>query len=159
MKITIQDERNLDNIPSGSGIIKSVDNYFIIGDDSPYLFFLDKDFKIISKTALFDTDNFLDERIVKSKKPDFEAIELIDQNEIVIFGSGSKSPHRNIFFRILLQDPLIIEKYDISYFYSQLKGLPVFSDSELNIEACAYSNDRLYLFNRNKNLILDFEYS
>ncbi len=158
MEITILDEIKIEKIPSGSGIIKSGDIYYIIGDDSPYLFSLNRDFKIISKTPLLDTAVFSDKRIIKSEKPDFEALELIEKNEIVIFGSGSKSPQRNIFLRILLKDSLIIEKYDISDFYSNLRSLPILKDSELNIEAVAFRHNQIFLFNRKKNLVIRFEY-
>jgi hypothetical protein len=158
MKITILDEIKIEKIPSGSGIIKSGDIYYVIGDDSPFLFSLNSDFKTISKTPLIETDNFSDKRIIKSEKPDFEAIELIEKNEIVVFGSGSKSPQRDVFMRILLKDSLIVERYDIADFYSKLRNLPIFKDSELNIEATAYRNNQLFLFNRKKNLIIRFDY-
>ncbi len=159
MKITILDEIKIEKIPSGSGIIKSSDIYYVIGDDSPFLFSLNSDFKIIFKTPLLETDNFSDKRIIKAEKPDFEAIELIEKNEIVVFGSGSKSPQRDVFMRILLKDSLIVERYDISDFYSKLRNLPIFKDSELNIEATAYRNNQLFLFNRKKNLIIRFDYT
>ena len=157
MTLTIVDEIQLEKIPSGSGIIKSGEIYYVVGDDSPYLYSLNRDFKTISKTPLLDPRD-LSERILKSEKPDFEGMELIDKNEIVVFGSGSKSPQRNIFLRILLEEPLRIEKYDISDFYSTLIQLPIFKDSELNIEATAFRNNQLFLFNRKPNLIIRFEY-
>lgn len=159
MKITVLNEIKIENIPSGSGITKVGDIYYVIGDDSPYLFSLDKDFKIISKTPLLDTGDYSGNRISKSQKPDFEALEWIGENELVVFGSGSKSPERDLFLRVFLGDPLIMDRVDLSDFYSQLKNLPIFEDSELNIEATAYRNNHLYLFNRNKNLIIRFEYS
>lgn len=158
MEITIFDEIKIENIPSGSGIIKFKDLYYIIGDDSPFLYSLDKDFNTVSKTPIWDTVNASDERIEKSIKPDFEALELIGKNEIVIFGSGSKSPERNIFIRILLKDSLVIEKFDVSEFYNNLRSLPILQDSELNIEAAAFHANQLFLFNRKKNLIIRFVY-
>ena len=157
MTLTIVDEIQLEKITSGSGIIKSGEIYYVVGDDSPYLYSLNRDFKTISKTPLLDPADF-SERILKSEKPDFEAMELIDENEIVVFGSGSKSPQRNVFLRILLEEPLKIEKYDISDFYNKLIQLPIFKDSELNIEATAFRNNQLFLFNRRPNLIIRFEY-
>ncbi len=158
MKITVLDKIKIEKIPSGSGIIKSEDKYYIIGDDSPFLFTLNKEFKVISTTGLLDTVNFSDKRITKSKKPDFEALELIGKNEVVVFGSGSKSPQRNIFMRILLKDSIIVEKYDISDLYNNLRNLPILNDSELNIEAAAFRNNQIFLFNRKKNLIIRFDY-
>jgi len=158
MKISVLNNIKVENIPSGSGIIRSGELYYIIGDDTQFLFTLNKDFKAISKIPLLDSVNFSEDRIIKSKKPDFEALEMIGKNEIVVFGSGSKSPERNIFIRILLKDPMIIERYDISELYNNLRNLPILKDSELNIEATAFRNNQIFLFNRKKNLIIKFNY-
>ena len=158
MEITVLETIKIDKIPSGSGIVKSGDIYYIIGDDSPFLFSLDKELNPISKIPLLDPLHFSDERIIKSKKPDFEAMELITANELVVFGSGSKSPERAVFMRILLNEALSIEKYDISEFYNNLKKLLLLRDTELNIEAAAFRDKQIFLFNRKKNLIITFEY-
>lgn len=158
MKITVLDHKNLENIPSGSGIAKSGDMYYVIGDDSPYLFLLNEKFETIGKTRLMETENSQDERIVKAKKPDFETLEIISENELVIFGSGSKSPERDVFISVLIGENMLVEKYNITNFYSELKNLNILSNSELNIEATAFSNNQLYLFNRKKNVILKFDY-
>src|SRR5690606_20368636 len=59
---------------------------------------------------------------------------------------------------ILLKDSITVEKYDISNFYNNLRKLPIFKDSELNIEATAFHNNQIFLFNRKKNLIIKFQY-
>ena len=159
MKISILNTIKIDKIPSGSGIAKAGNSYYVIGDDSPFLYELNEAFEVISQTRLIDSDSLSNERIIKSEKPDFESLEMIGEMEMVIFGSGSKSPQRDIFIRILLEEPMIIDKYDISDFYENLKNLPIFNDSELNIEATAYSDNQLFLFNRNKNLIIQFKYT
>ena len=159
MKISVSTSLKLNKIPSGSGIAKVGEHYYVVGDDSPYLFLLDKDFKTISKTLLIDTEYDAAHRIIKAEKPDFEALELIAANELIIFGSGSKIPHRDIFIHIILGNHPNLETYDITAFYQNLKDLPIFSDSELNIEATAFYDHRLFLFNRNKNLILAFQYA
>lgn len=148
----------LKGIPSGSGIICTNDSYYIVGDDSPTLFVLNKDLDVVKRIALQDIDLKEGNRIPKPLKADYEAMELIHENELVIFGSGSKSPQRDVFVRVLLQHEPKIETYTITYFYNHLKSLEVLADSELNIEATAFSNDTLYLFNRNKNVVLSFRY-
>lgn len=158
MKITVLNNIKLEKVPSGSGITKSGDMYYVIGDDSPFLFSLNKELKIISKTRLIDSGHLPDERIIKSEKPDFETLEMIGKNEIVVFGSSSKCPQRDIFIRILLKDSMIIEKYDISELYNNLRNLSILNDSELNIEATAFRNNQIFLFNRKKNLIIKFVY-
>lgn len=159
MKITVSDIIKMEKIPSGSGIIKSGNMYYVIGDDSPFLFSLNKEFKTVAKTRLLDSVLFSDDRIMKPKKPDFEALEMVGEHEAVVFGSGSRSPQRNVFMRILLKDSIVIEKYDVSNLYDNLKNLPILHDSELNIEATAFRNNQLFLFNRKKNLVIRFEYN
>lgn len=159
MKLAILNTFKIEEIPSGSGIAKSGDFYYVIGDDSPFLYKLNEAFNIVSQIRLIDSDYLTNNRIIKSEKPDFESLEMIGDNELVILGSGSKSPQRDIFIRIILEEPMIIEKYNISDLYNHLRNLPIFIDSELNIEATAFSDNQLFLFNRNKNLIILFRYT
>ncbi len=159
MKISISNHRVLKNIPSGSGIAKYGEGYYVISDDSPFLFFLNKEFEVVSQKLISAHENFNGERIIKADKADFETLELINENELVVFGSGGKSPQRDVFVRIHLKPEITIEKYDISDFYCQLRVLPALIGSELNIEATAYFDENLYLFNRKKNLIIKFNYA
>lgn len=149
----------LDNIPSGSGISKINDLYYVIGDDSPYLFVCNSQFEIVKKIAITSTSGVSNGRISKPQKADLEAMELISENEIVIFGSGSKSPQRDSFIRVLLGKEIKIETYSLTKFYEFLKSLTILADSELNIEAIAYKDDRLYLFNRKKNIMVSLKYT
>lgn len=159
MKISILNIKKLSNIPSGSGIAKYAEGYYVISDDSPHLFLLNKEFDVVSKVLISETEHFNGDRIIKAEKADFETLEMIDDNELVVFGSGSKIPQRDVFVRILLNDPVVVEKYDISKFYNHLRTLPIFENSELNIEATAFREEQLYLFNRRKNIIIKVNYS
>jgi hypothetical protein len=158
MRITILDRSDLDGIPSGSGMVRHGNTYHIVGDDAPFLYSMDSSSGSVTTTRLVDAVNLSGHRIVKSEKPDFEAMELVGDREMVIFGSGSKSPNRDVFMRVLLTDPFTVEKHDISDFYNNLRALPHLKDSELNIEATAFRNGHIYLFNRNRNLVLQFLY-
>lgn len=160
MTFTIEKSFTTSKIPSGSGIIKSNDKYYVVGDDSPYLFILDKNLNTIDQKELVNIKDLNGKRIKKYKKPDFEAFEKINDQEFVIFGSGSKLPERGVFIKILLENNNLqnIKKYDITIFYQELKKLPEFKDSEINIEAAAYQNGVLYLFNRLKNMVLSINY-
>ncbi len=159
MKFIPSEHIELNGIPSGSGIVIATDSYYIIGDDSPTLFVLNKNLEVIQKILLQDTNVVDGNRIPKPLKADYEALELIDENELVVFGSGSKSPQRDVFIRVLLGDEPKTETYIITEFYSYIKSLEIFSDSELNIEAVAYRDGVLYLFNRTKNVVLFFPYN
>lgn len=159
MKISILNIKKLSNIPSGSGIANYGEGYYVISDDSPHLFLLNKEFDVVSKILISDTQHFNGKRIIKAEKADFETLEMIDDKELVVFGSGSKIPQRDVFVRILLNDPVVVEKYDISKFYNYLRTLPIFENSDLNIEATAFREEQLYLFNRRKNIIIKVNYS
>ena len=53
---------------------------------------------------------------------------------------------------------MVIERYGTTDFYGNLRNLPILQDSELNIEAAAFRNEYIFLFNRRKNLIISFVY-
>ena len=76
----------------------------------------------------------------------------------MIFGSGGKSPQRDVFVQVFLNQEITIEKYDLTRFSNHLRSLPVLKDAELNIEATAFHEGQLYLFNRRKNVIFKFDY-
>lgn len=158
LKIEILHSQEL-NVPSASGIATSENGYFAIGDDSPFLFFLDKDFNVSSKSPVYSLEKLEGETIPKKFKPDFEAMEMISENEIIVFGSGSLSPERDVFLMITLGDSIAVKEYNITPFYQELKNLPILDHQELNIEGVAFRDGQLYLFNRGRNVVFAFVYS
>lgn len=157
LKIEILHQQQL-NVPSTSGVVRSGNNYFAIGDNSPFLFTLDEDFNVVSKSPIHSFENLDGDTIAKIHKPDFEAMEMISESEIIVFGSGSKSPQRDKFLMITLGDTISVKEYNIASFYENLKGLPILDNQELNIEAVAFREGYLYLFNRGRNVVFTFEY-
>ena len=149
----------LTGIPSASGIVKAGEEYFVVGDDSPFLFCLDKNFKQTGVTRIYSADKVEGERIAKKHKPDFEAMEMVNDNEFAIFGSGSKSPERDYFVRVLTGQPFEVKTHLITKFYTHLKNLEILKGTELNIEAAAEYKGTFFLFNRKKNLVISFNYS
>src|SRR5690606_13374957 len=127
--------------------------------DSPFLFFLDSDFNIISKTTIHPIKNLKGATFPKNLKPDFEAMEIIGDKEILIFGSGSLSPHRNRLLRIPIDNLSALESYDLSDLYDRLRNSDIMGNAELNIEALANYGKYLYLFNRGRNVIFGFVYA
>lgn len=147
----------LDHITGASGVISIEENIFIICDNSPYLYKLDRNLNIVDKIAIYDTTGFINGEIAKKDKPDFESMELIG-NSIYILGSGSKSPQRDILVKVFLDD-MSVSTINTSDFYSNLALIPEMNNNELNIEGLAYYNDSVYLFNRMNNMIIAFELS
>lgn len=151
----------LDNIPGASGMANNDQYIFVVGDNSPYLYLLDHAGNQILTTAIYSTDEFRDGEIIKSLKPDFEAMELKsgkEHDEVIIFGSGSKSPNRDIFVQVTLSEEPIVKSFSLISFYNQIRSMDIMRGHELNIEAVALFENKLFLFNRSNNLIFEFPY-
>lgn len=147
------------NLPSGSGITKVGDQFFAIGDDAPFLFGLNKDFQIVNQLVLMDTVGFKGGKIPKKIKPDFEALEFIEDLGVLVLGSGSKSPQRD---QILLVQPNVaqsIEVLDGQRFFSYLRNHPDLQAAPLNIEAVAIQDSILWVGNRGKNVFFGWNVS
>ncbi|WP_029036995.1 DUF6929 family protein [Salinimicrobium xinjiangense] len=158
MNFELFEVKKLDRIPSASGLAKYKAFYYVLGDDSPHLFKLNPGFEVVEKILLFQDEPR--ERIPKPEKPDFEALELIpENNELIGFGSGSLSPQRDRMIKIKLDKELKVETFSLTVFYTFLKDLDIMQHSELNIEAAALCKDRLHLFNRRKNIIFSLCFS
>ncbi len=154
MTFNIHHQQALLSIPSASGVVKHKKSYYIIGDDSPYLHQLNRDFQTVAKYPLQEIKNLPETgRIEKRVKPDFETLELVNENEIIAFGSGSKSPERDHLLRINIGDSVSVKQNNLREFYRKLRNSTPLKNKELNIEAVAFYSGWLYLFNRGKNVI------
>jgi hypothetical protein len=157
MRFSILDEIPLESVPSASGIVVSGSLRYLIGDDSPFLHELDAQLRPIRKFRIFEGTGRGESRVPKPLKPDLEAMELINGNEIAIFGSGLRSPFRDVFVHVCLGATVTSRVYAIGEFYDRLRDMDVLQGSELNIEAAAFHSGRMMLFNRRKNVVFQFD--
>lgn len=158
LEIEILHWQTLENIPSASGIIKFHDDFYVIGDDSPYLFHIDKDFNLLNKTLIHSSERLTRNTIPKFHKPDFEAMEMVSDTEILVFGSGSKSPERDVCVAVEIGNKISFKEYDISSFYDHIRNMEIMQGYELDIEGLAFDGDLLFLLNRGRNIIFSFSY-
>jgi hypothetical protein len=153
MQVNIQKVVNLNDVPSGSGISVAGDFIFIIGDDSPFIFGLDRDYRIVKKHLLLPEYAHL-EKIPKAEKADFECMaeEITDGDpHLYIFGSGSKPNDRDTLIIFKITDSTF-EKYSLTSFYNLIVAfLPSQNREDLNLEAAEIIDGRLLLFNRGTN--------
>lgn len=156
LNIEILSWQILEKVPSASGIVKFKEDFYVIGDDSPYLFKIDSNFSLLSKTAIYSSKKLQGNNIPKFHKPDFEAMEMISETEILVFGSGSKSPERDVCLMVEISEKILYEEFDISLFYNHLRNLEIMRGYELDIEGLAVKNEMLFLFNRGRNIIFSF---
>lgn len=158
MKIEILSSKVIDGVISASGLVKAGNKYYVISDDAPYLYTLNSNYEVVDQHPIITLESPFLSRIEKAIKPDFEALDIVGDNEIIAFGSGSKSPERDVFLRIFINGKAEVKEYQISEFYTHLKQLKVMQNRELNIEAVAYKEGQLYLFNRGQNVVFKFFY-
>ncbi|MBC5775599.1 hypothetical protein H8S95_16095 [Pontibacter sp. KCTC 32443] len=157
------------DIPSGSGIEATSEGFYIIGDDTPFLYQLDKNYNQVAKYELFDTADFKKGRIPKPLKPDLESLTTFKyKNKSYLFtlGSGSSEVRNKAY---LVELPIVAEKavvkvIDLKELFNTLqKNKSVVGEELLNIEGLDFSEDKVYLLQRalNKagNLVLTFELS
>lgn len=161
ISFSLLEEKVLEEIPGASGIAVFQGSIYVVGDNSPFLYRLDLQGQLSSKTTIYNIENFIEGEIQKNIKPDFEAMELVQNEngrELIIFGSGSKSPERDIFLKLLLDPKPQVESYSLGAFYDMLRGFKIMEGVELNIEAVAIAENDLLLLNRDENMIFRFNY-
>lgn len=161
IKCTILGRKILD-IPSASGVSVIGPTIYVIGDNSPWLYKLNREYTITDKIRLNPGIDLPDGLYAKKDKPDFEALATVKADgmwKLLVFGSGSKSPQRDVLVIVDLEAIPTLKSYSLIGFYEQLKASAKLTDAELNIEAAEVVGDRLYLFNRRKNLLFEYKLS
>lgn len=155
----IQSIDTLTGIPSGSGISIVLHKTYVISDDSAFLYKLNKTNDIEDTIQLLADFTYpSNKRIPKAIKPDYEAMCSINEEQLLVFGSGSVSPSRDILTLIHLADSISIKNYSTTSFFDHLHQLEEFSNTEINIEGAAFTKDSLFLANRANNTIIQVHY-
>ncbi|MBI1268506.1 MAG: hypothetical protein GC193_13860 [Cryomorphaceae bacterium] len=155
MTLKIIEHLELVDVPSASGIAKVNDQLFVIGDNSPFLFALTADYQIQERIRL--PLDVYDITIPKKRKPDFEAMTVVERNgkkQLLIFGSGSKSPERDLLMMVEVESR-DIQKFSLTDFYAEIIASTALTPDTLNIEAAAAIENRLFLFNREENRVFE----
>jgi hypothetical protein len=142
MKVKLQEFREIDDFPSGSGIEYFNEKLYVIGDDAKDIMVLDKKWRKETSIPLFDSAEL---RIPKKIKADLEASTIIELNKIprlLVLGSGS-TLNRNRAILVNLDDHYK-EEMDITGFYNRIKD----NLDHVNIESAAVILGKLLLGNR-----------
>nr|WP_051303430.1 hypothetical protein [Psychromonas aquimarina] len=129
-------------------------NLLVVGDDSPWLFTLDKTYQVIQKSIIEPFTLNKANRINKKIKPDFEAMTKIkykNQTFYLLLGSGSKKHTRENGYLISINQE-IKEKLSLNRLYTILHDKAGFHNTEkINIEGISTTADKSYIFNRGNN--------
>ena len=139
-------------LPSGSGMTWHAGRYFVVGDDSPHLFMLDRQFAITGRFLLKDYPVQKNGRIAKNIKPDYEAMATMGWNGGVwnlILGSGGKKGTRDTGLLVSADGKFTAHERDMAALYRDFAALAGFkADQFVNIEALAIAHEDAYFFNR-----------
>ncbi|GAB3198410.1 hypothetical protein GCM10027293_15150 [Pontibacter aydingkolensis] len=139
------------------------ENYYVLSDDSPFLYQLNNKYELVQKYTLFDTSSFKGGRIPKSEKPDLEGMAHFTYGRdemLLLLGSGA-SQSRNKGYLVNLSDKMKVQEVDFTRFYTFLKQiLKIEQEGILNLEGIAIDNTYAYLLQRpsgsNTNVLFRF---
>lgn len=145
----------LRDIPSASGLDRWNDRYFIIGDNSPWMFETDTSGNILVQHRIGSLEE--SDIIPKGQKHDFEAMCMLQwkgEQVLFLFGSGSKWPHRNKGIAFSVSKQKVLETFDLTSLYQGISEKAKIQLDEFNLEAATTLNGKLYLFNRGENKVI-----
>lgn len=168
MRATIRERRVIQGLQSASGLERVGNFYFVIGDDACELFRLATNFNLVGATRLFESNARQNERIAKKAKPDLEALCGVEWNgrrELLCFGSGSKSPARDVCYRVDVTNPASpqnVRAVSLTALYDALRARSeIVGAHQLNFEAASCTHNALALFQRGNisgnNVAVEFD--
>jgi len=153
--LTIEADRRLDSIPSGSGIVRHGDSAWIIGDDGTGIYQLHPENYGYRKLSLAGIPYGL-YREERGRKHDFENATFVPHGGaqwLMAFGSGGRSGRDSLLF-VHAGDPAEQRILSLASFYNQLRLKSGISTGNWNIEGAAANDQQLFLLNRGTNDLL-----
>ncbi|MCC9166726.1 DUF6929 family protein [Pontibacter harenae] len=148
----IESKKFYENLPSASGIESFYSNsFYIVGDDSPYLYMLDMQYNQVSQYPLFETSDFSTGRIPKALKPDLECMSRFkykNEDYLLLLGSGS-SPARNKGFVVRMSENFEVMEIGLNRLYVFLQQiLDKQGAQQLNLEGVTIDDTHVYFLQR-----------
>jgi hypothetical protein len=156
--LVIDDAKQLDSIPSGSGLVIRNDSAYIIGDDATGLYQLNLDDLKFRKIPLpgFSLTEY---RKAKDNKHDFESLAILDlgNDYLAAFGSGSKRWTRDSILLVNTDNLNDTKILSVHGFYKALQAVTQTDSLQWNIEGATVAGDHMYLCNRGNNMLIQFQ--
>ena len=146
--LILKGETIIQHIPSASGVVYLDHKYWLIGDDASFLFEMDSLHHLLKKYQISSMNREKNGRIQKNIKPDFEALDVYE-NQLLILGSGSKKMNRDTAVIFNLETKKIEGKKNLRPLYEQFLFIAGFDSSQnINIEALASDQQYVYMMHR-----------
>ena len=152
------------DLPSASGLEYAQGSFFVLGDDSPFLYRLNEKYELTQRYPIFDTTSIKGGRIPKDIKPDLESMALFTFGRdelLLLLGSGS-AKNREVGYLVNLTKKIEVKELDLARFYTFLRQVLRLEPTEqLNLEGLAIDKAYTYLLQRTlskgQNVLFRFE--
>ena len=147
--IQIIDQKQIP-ISSGSGITGYNHGFLIVGDDTPWMYYMDSTGVITDSLRLSHEDGYVPGlRMPGMLKPDFESITRLNKNIVLVMSSGSSNIARDTAYMVNAKEKLILAHRSMGDLFEAIADSAGLDDRHyLNIEGSSVAKSELYLFNR-----------
>ena len=151
--------------PSGSGITGYQGGFLTVGDDTPWLYYLDSLGTLTDSLRLSYSEGYVPGvRMASSLKPDFECITRLNESIVLIMGSGSYNSGRDTAYLVNAAEHRILAKKTLAPLFRTFADSAAIEDVHaLNIEGVVVAKHEIYFFNRGdlsgKNVIFKADLS
>lgn len=137
-------------IPSGSGITGYQEGFLTVGDDTPWLYYLDSTGVLTDSLRLSMVEGYVPGvRMDGSFKADFESITRLNDKIVLVMSSGSYQAGRDTAYLINAEEKTILAKKSAGPIYQHFADVAGIEDvHSLNIEGVAVAKHEIYFFNR-----------
>lgn len=155
---SIEEEKILDSIPSGSGLAIDKTHGFIISDDGTCIYRLNLENYVYYKIPLSGS-NYGEYKEPKSTKHDFESAAFAEwkgSNYLVALGSGSGGVSRDSLLMLNLPDSTQ-KLISIGKFYKELRSRTGVDSMHWNIEGLTLAGNDIVMLNRGNNTMISFD--
>lgn len=165
LSLKIKQHQYYAHLSSASGVGSYGDALYLVGDDLPWLFKLDRSWTVVDSVSLAEIHPLVNGRTESTIKVDFENLEIFREEDSIfalILSSGSKKVYRDTAFLVSISpEGKKIKRKNIRALYEKIKAASGITDpEEINIEGLAISDLSVYLFHRGNisgNFIVEFE--
>ena len=160
--IEVVDEKPL-ALSSGSGITGFNHGFLVVGDDTPWMYYMDSTGVITDSLRLSHEDGYVPGmRMPGMLKPDFESITRLNKNIVLVMSSGSSNIARDTAYMVNAEEKLILAHRSMGELFEAMADAADIEDRHfLNIEGSNVANSKLYFFNRGdfsgKNMVFKLD--
>jgi len=137
-------------ISSGSGITGYKGGFLTVGDDTPWLYYLDSAGVLIDSLRLSTVEGYVPGvRMDGAFKADFEGITRLNDHIVLILSSGSYNAGRDTAYLVNAFEHRILAKKSLGALYQSFVDTSGIDDLHaLNLEGVCVAHHSIYFFNR-----------